>query len=120
MVRNQFSPPCGFDIATTTVQTEHGLEAIKFWGYRLVVHPSGTLFVHETYYDDREGVLGFASAPARPCGDSKEEVNEELLLMIEGLNEPILRYTDFGAIDQPFNRYGFEVPPEEPGGDGAV
>ena len=68
MLRNAFTPPCGFDLMTTTVDSPEGLAAIAFWGYRLVVHPDGTFFVHETYYDDREGVLGIAREPARPCG----------------------------------------------------
>ena len=105
MVRNQFTPPCGFDIATTTVAEAHELAAISYWGYRLVVHPNGTVFVHETYYDDREGVLGFATSPARPCGEAVEEVHEELQLMLEGLKEPVLRYSDYGSPVQDYGRY---------------
>lgn len=92
MLRNPFTPPCGFDISTTTVAA---LEAISFWGYRLVVHPDGTHFVHETYYDDREGLLGIAREPARPCGDDRGDVLDELGRMQEGLAESPLRFRDY-------------------------
>ena len=91
MLRNAFTPPCGFDLMTTTVDSPEGLAAIAFWGYRLVVHPDGTFFVHETYYDDREGVLGIAREPARPCGEAASDVHDELKRMAEGLQERPLR-----------------------------
>ena len=94
MLRNRFTPPCGFDIATTTVQGD-GLASITYWGYRLVVHPDGSHFVHETYYDAREGVMGIAREAARPCGDTVDDVRGELERMQEGLAEPHLRYLDF-------------------------
>ena len=95
MLRNAFTPPCGFDLATTTVETAEGLAAIAFWGYRIVTHPGGTCFLHETYYDRREGILGIAREPARPCGDSANEVHGELERMAEGLREAPLRYLDY-------------------------
>lgn len=97
MLRNAFTPPCGFDLATTTVASADGLASIAFWGYRLVVHPDGSCFVHETYYDAREGILGIARAPARPCGDDAAEVHDELRRMEEGLAEPPLRLLDYAA-----------------------
>ncbi len=107
MLRNAFTPPCGFDLATTTVATSDGLAAIAFWGYRLVAHPDGTCFVHETYYDRREGILGIAREPARPCGPSVADVQEELVRMEEGLREAPLRLLDY------------VVTPAGAGGDGA-
>ena len=97
MLRNAFTPPCGFDLATTTVASAEGLAAIAYWGYRLVTHPDGSCFVHETYYDGREGVLGIAREPARPCGPSAGDVHEELVRMEEGLGEAPLRYLDFAS-----------------------
>ena len=97
MLRNAFTPPCGFDLATTTVGTSEGLASIAFWGYRLVTHPGGTCFLHETYYDGREGILGIARAPARPCGESAPDVHDELERMAEGLREAPLRYLDYVA-----------------------
>lgn len=93
MLRNPFTPPCGFDIATTTVAGD--LDAIASWGYRLVTHPDGTCFIHETYYDVREGLLGIAREMARPCGDSAEEVQAELRRMEQGLAERPLRFLDY-------------------------
>lgn len=97
MLRNAFTPPCGFDLATTTVRSAEGLAAIAFWGYRLVSHPDGSCFVHETYYDAREGVLGIAREPARPCGPTATDVREELTRMEEGLQEMPLRYLDYAS-----------------------
>ena len=103
MLRNAFTPPCGFDLATTTVATASGLASISYWGYRLVVHPDGACFLHETYYDIREGLLGIARAAARPCGDSASDVRAELVRMEEGLAESPLRFLDFAADDAPTN-----------------
>ena len=95
MLRNAFTPPCGFDLASTTVATAPGLAAISYWGYRLVLHPDGSNFVHETYYDAQEGLLGIARDPARPCGDTTAEVRDALAWMEEGLAEPALRFLDY-------------------------
>ncbi len=101
MLRNVFTPPCGFDLSTTTVTDPASLAEIAYWGYRLVVHPNGDCFVHETYYDDREGILGIALEPARPCGDTAQDVQDELDRMEEGLAEPALRFLDYAASDAP-------------------
>lgn len=95
MLRNAFTPPCGFDLSTTTVGGAEGLAAVAYWGYRLVLHPDGSHFVHETYYDQREGLLGIARTPARPCGDTSADVHDELQRMDEGLSEPTLRLLDY-------------------------
>lgn len=99
MLRSPFTPPCGFDLSTTTVVDPASLAEIVYSGYRLVVHPSGDCFIHETYYDVREGILGIARVPARPCGDTVEEVQDELDRMEEGLAEPPLRFLDYAEAD---------------------
>ena len=103
MLRNAFTPPCGFDLATTTVTSPEGLAAIAYWGFRVVSHPDGSCFVHETYYDQREGLLGIARQPARPCGDSAAEIADTLERMAEGLGEAPLRFLDFAPDDAPRN-----------------
>jgi len=103
MLRNAFTPPCGFDLATTTVTTSDGLAAIAYWGFRVVSHPDGSCFMHETYYDRREGLLGIARQPARPCGDSPHEIRDTLDRMEEGLAEAPLRFLDFAPDDAPLN-----------------
>ena len=103
MLRNAFTPPCGFDLATTTVATASGLAAIAFWGFRVVVHPDGACFVHETYYDAREGLLGIAREAARPCGDTPAHIRDTLGRMNEGLAETPLRFLDFAPDDAPLN-----------------
>ena len=105
MLRNPFTPPCGFDIATTSYTGD--LEEIVYWGYRLVAHADGSCFVHETYYDYREGLLGIAREPARPCGDSAADISAELDRMKEGLAETALRFRDHVTT------------PENASGDGA-
>ena len=94
MPRITFTPPCGFDISTTTLAHADALDAVATWGYRLVAHPDGSCFVHETYYDSDDGLLGIARTPARPCGDTPDEVHDALTLMEEGLAEPTLRWAD--------------------------
>lgn len=101
MLRNAFTPPCGFDLSTTTVADPASLAEIAYWGYRLVIHPGGDCFVHETYYDTREGILGIAREPARPCGGTANDVKDELTRMEEGLAEPPLRLLDFAQADPP-------------------
>lgn len=109
MLRNAFTPPCGFDLATTTVRHPNDLVSISYWGYRAVIHPNGSCFLHETYYDAREGILGIAREAARPCGDTVAEVRDELSRMEEGLLEQPLRYLD----------YATDEPPAGTSGDGA-
>ena len=99
MLRNPFTPPCGFDIATTSVTGDLG--QIAYWGYRLVAHADGSCFVHETYYDSREGVIGIAREAARPCGESAADVRAELERMMEGLAESPLRYRDHVIDEMP-------------------
>lgn len=106
MLRNAFTPPCGFDLSTTTVAHPDALAAIAYWGYRAVTHPDGSVFVHEVYYDAREGLLGIARAPARPCGDTVAEVKAELDRMEEGLAEKALRYLDFASDESPVGTAG--------------
>jgi len=108
MARHAFVPPCGFDIAATTIRDLAVLDRIAFWGYRLVLHPDATLFVHEAYYEADESLLGFASAPTRLCGESVEVVREELRRMEEALHEPVLSYGDYGELDGHFTRYGWD------------
>lgn len=113
MPRRHFTPPCGFDISHSTVR-DRDISDIAFWGYRLVVHPNGTHFIHETYYDAREGILGVALTPARPCGDTPAEVREGWEPMLEAFAEPPLRYAAFTSPGTAYGRYA-----DEPfGGDG--
>jgi hypothetical protein len=116
MTRHAFTPPCGFDLAATTIRDLDDLEAIATWGYRLVEHPDGTLFVHEAYYDRDGALLGFATPPTRPCGESVEVIREELGWMQEALEEPALRYADHGEATGRFTRYGWEGEGGLPGG----
>lgn len=108
--------PCGFDLAHATIHG-HDLADVAYWGYRLVVHPDGTHFVHEVYYDRREGLLGLSLAPARPCGDTAEEVREGWGHMQEAFGQPPLRYADFTTPTTHYRRYADE--PTDEGGPGA-
>lgn len=119
MLRNPFTPPCGFDLATTTVAHPDNLASIAYWGYRAIAHPDGTVFVHEAYYDSREGILGIARTPARPCGDTVGDVQDELHRMEEGLQEKTLRYLDFATDESPAGAAGDGASGPPPGAQGA-
>ncbi len=97
MSRLSFDPTCGFDITTTTLRELEDIATINYWGYRVVQHDDDALFVHEAYYDHREGLLGIANRPAHACGDSMEELRENIELIAQGLNEPVLRYEDYAV-----------------------
>ena len=116
MARHAFNPPCGFDLAATTIEDLEDVARIASWGYRLVLHPDGTLFLHEAYYDEGEALLGFATPPTRLCGETVETIREELRWMREALDEPPLRYADFGAYGGRFTRYGWEGEDDNPAG----
>ena len=101
MSRLTFDPGCGLDISTTTIRELEDIATINYWGYRVVQHEDpSTLYIHEAYYDHREGLLGIANRPAAPCGDSMEELNESMDLLAQALNEPTLYYSDFLAQDE--------------------
>ena len=100
MSRLTFDPSCGMDITTTTIRELEDIATISYWGYRVVKHQGkGVLFVHEAYYDHREGILGIANDPAAACGDTREELEENIELITQALNEPVLDYKDFAIVD---------------------
>ncbi|MDX1418808.1 MAG: hypothetical protein R3181_02470 [Rubricoccaceae bacterium] len=108
MARTPFDPSCGFDIAATTIRDSETLDRISEWGYRLVRHESGTLFLHEAFYDADGMLLGLAIPPTRLCGDTLEKVREELRWMNEGVGEPILDAAELGSFEGTFHRYGWK------------
>ncbi len=98
MSRLTFDPGCGLDISTTTIRQLEDLATIHYWGYRVVRHEGPVaLYIHEAYYDHREELLGIAKRPAAPCGDTMEELEENMELIRKALGEPVLPYTDFLA-----------------------
>jgi hypothetical protein len=109
MSRKLFSPPCGFDLADTTIATLAEVTGIAYWSYRVVRHADGTLYLHETYYDRREGILGVARAPTSPCADGLDSLRAEIGELLDALTEPVL---DFADVDGTFEDYSA-------GGDGA-
>ena len=96
MLRDAFTPPCGF--ATATVATAPGLSAIMFWGYRLIVHPDGSCFLHKTYYDGREGSRG--SRRGRAATTRRTSVRRSSRTS-EGLAEASLRFLNVAVDDAP-------------------
>ena len=96
MSRLEFDPGCGLDISTTTIRRLEDIATIHYWGYRLVQHESpAQLYIHEAYYDRREGLLGIAHRPAAPCGETTAEVREHLALIVQALDEPVLYLANF-------------------------
>ena len=101
MSRLTFDPGCGLDISTTTIRELEDIATINYWGYRIVQHEDPeTLYIHEAYYDHREGLLGIANRPAAPCGDTMEDLSESMDLLAQALNEPTLHYSDFLVEDE--------------------
>ena len=87
MSRLTFDPGCGLDISTTTIRQLEDIATINYWGYRMVQHHDpDALYVHEAYYDHREGLLGIANRPAAPCGDNMEELEESMELIGNNLS----------------------------------
>lgn len=97
MSRLPFNPDCGLDIATTTIRELADVATIQYYGYRVVCHPDGTHYIHEAYYDYREGLLGVAQKPAEPCADTLNALRDVLDMMEDALKEPILNYNDLIA-----------------------
>lgn len=96
MSRLTFDPGCGLDISTTTIRQLEDIATIQYWGYRVVRHENPVaLYIHEAYYDHREGLLGIANRPASPCGETPEELEENMELIRQALTEPVLDYADF-------------------------
>ena len=108
MSRASFDPSCGFDISATTIRDPDALDRIAEWGYRLVRHESGMLFLHEAFYDGNGRLLGLSLPPTRLCGESLEAVRDELEWMRSGLEEPVLEADALGASAGTFGRYGWE------------
>ncbi len=100
MSRFTFDPTCGLDIATTTIHTLEDIATISYWGYRVINHDGEDgLFIHEAYYDHREGLLGIAKKPATACGDSREALQETVGMIADALDEPTLEFADFALED---------------------
>ncbi len=99
MSRITFDPSCGLDITTTTIRELEDIATINYWGYRVVRYEGeGVLFIHEAYYDHREGLLGIANEPAAACGDTREQLEENIQLITDALDEPVLNYHDFAIV----------------------
>jgi hypothetical protein len=90
MHRRPFNPDCGLDIATTTIRDVESLSAIRTYGYRVVLHPDGVHFIHESYYDSEGQLLGVAQKPAEPCADTLLELKMVLEDMMDALEQDIL------------------------------
>ena len=109
MSRKLFSPPCGFDLADTTIKSLSDATEIAYWSYRVIRHADSTLYLHEAYYDRREGIIGVARTPTSPCADGLDSLRTEVGELLDALREPVLDYAD---VDGSFEDYSA-------GGDGA-
>lgn len=88
--RLPFDPDCGLDITSTTIRALEDIATIASYGYRIVEHTDGLLYIHEAYYDHKDALLGIAEAPARPCADSLPGLSEALRHMHQAFTEPTL------------------------------
>jgi len=67
------------------------------WNYRVMRHKSaqGQVWfgIHEAYYNDEGEVTAWTDEPSQPCGETMEELKNDLGRM--------LRATDYPVIDVP-------------------
>jgi len=50
--------------------------------------------IHEVYYDDNDDIEGFTEDAIAPCGETIEELRQELQRMLDCLDKPLLIYED--------------------------
>ena len=65
------------------------------WNYRVVRQKNklGTYYgIHEVYYNKKGKVSAMTQDLITPCGDTLEELKEDLQYMLEACNKPVLDY----------------------------
>jgi NAD-specific glutamate dehydrogenase len=63
------------------------------WNYRVMRHKSGTLAIHEAFYDeDKETPHSWTSEPVPIMGDSVDDLLSSLHMMHRALMKPVLEY----------------------------
>lgn len=66
------------------------------WDYRLVRNSSSMLEIREVYYDKNGTPNAMTEGGVFACGDTVQQVAEDLELMAEALSKPVLVEFDIG------------------------
>jgi hypothetical protein len=67
------------------------------WNHRVMKSKDGDddyYQIHEVYYDKDDKVNGYTARGTLPCGNSLEELREDLERMLKSLDKEILDYED--------------------------
>jgi hypothetical protein len=73
----------------------HSGDAIALWNYRVIRDGDyGGLEIHEVYYDVAGAIVLWSKSPLTPFGLEAEELREDIKLMLEALDKPILDEKD--------------------------
>jgi hypothetical protein len=73
---------------------------MSHWNYRVFSHP-GSLGndewydIREVFYDDSGHPEGTTMEACHPCGDSLEDIENDLKYMMQALKKPVLTLADF-------------------------
>ena len=65
------------------------------WNHRVMKSKDGDDYfyqIHEVYYDKEGKVDGYTARGTSPCGNSLQELKEDLELMLNCLNKEVLDY----------------------------
>jgi hypothetical protein len=67
------------------------------WNYRIIRHVDAdtreSFRIHEAYYKD-EKVVTVSEEPATPSGESRTNLEQDIRLMLEAFEKPILNYSE--------------------------
>lgn len=65
------------------------------WNYR-VVKKDGMYAIHEVHYSDGE-IIGITEDAVAPIGETKSEVVEDLVMMLQDCKSEVVDYEDFAS-----------------------
>jgi len=66
------------------------------WNYRVVQGQDG-LRIYDVYYSDAGEPIATNECPTYVCGETIEELKNQLTLMLEALHKPILDQSEIGG-----------------------
>ena len=70
------------------------------WNYRVfhrVVQGEDEYSIREAYYDDDDNVNGFSDKAIWPHGESRKELGEDLIHMVEAMAQPTIEINEAGT-----------------------
>ena len=67
-----------------------------FWNYRVIEHDTGavvTFGIHSVHYEG-SNITGYTADPVEALGDSQQDLQGDLELMMQAFNRPVLSLKD--------------------------